>query len=187
LAPRSRKRGRRARAPGEAVATPAVVPTSVAPQANAVPQPQARPASRSELRNEAVRATLKPYGPGERPWAITVSALLAAGFGTYNLVAFLLGDKLRLDGQKPGTAGVLLFALVMFACAGGMWRMRYWAVLAFEALLVLVILAFAVLLIRVSNLAGLAVCVVGLGVGGTLFYKLVRAMSRMQVPAREKR
>ena len=51
----------------------------------------------------------------------------------------------------------------------------------------LVILAFAVLLIRVSNLAGLAVCLVGLGVGGTLFYKLVRAMSRMQVPAREKR
>jgi len=82
---------------------------------------------------------------------------------------------------------VLLFALVMFVCAGGMWRMRYWAVLGFQALLVLVLLTLAILLIKVSNLAGLAVCVVGLTVGGVLFFKLVKAMGRMQVPVRERR
>jgi hypothetical protein len=147
----------------------------------------APPRGRSEARNEAVRATLTPYAPGERPWPIVVSSILAAGFGAFNLVSFLLGTKLRVGGQKPGTAGVLLFALVMFVCAGGMWRMRYWAVLGFEFLLVLVLLTFAVLLIKVSNVVGLVVCVAALTVGGVLFYKLVRAMGRMQVPVRERR
>jgi hypothetical protein len=146
-----------------------------------------RPYGRAEARNEAVRATLTPYAEGERPWPIVVSAIVAALFGAFNLVSLLIGAKLRVGGQKPGAAGVLLFALVMFVCAGGMWRMRYWAVLGFQALLVLVLLTFAVLLIKVSNLAGLAVCVVGLTVGGVLFYKLVKAMGRMQVPVRERR
>jgi hypothetical protein len=145
------------------------------------------PRGRSEARNEAVRATLTPYAPGERPWPIVVSSVLAVGFGAFNLVSFLLGTKLRVGGQKPGTAGVLLFALVMFVCAGGMWRMRYWAVLGFEFLLVLVLLTFAVLLIKVSNVVGLVVCLAALTVGGILFYKLVRAMGRMQVPVRERR
>lgn len=165
MAPRSRKRGRRER-PGTRTGAPR---------------------ERSEARNEAVRATLTPYAEGERPWAITVSAIVAALLGGFNLVSFLLGSRLRVDGQKPGTAAVLLFALVMFGCAGGMWRMRYWAVFAFQVLLVLVLLTFAILLIKVSNLAGLAVCFVGLTVGGILFYKLVRAMSRMQAPVREPR
>lgn len=170
MAQRSRKRGQREK------------PTRGTPAAS----PQA-PRSRSEARNEAARAELTPYAEGERPWPIKVSAAVAVVFGGFNLISFLLGTKLRVDGQKPGTAGVLLFALVMFVCAGGMWRMRYWAVLGFQALLVLVLLTFAVLLIKVSNLAGLAVCVIGLTVGGTLFYKLVKAMGRMQVPARHQR
>jgi hypothetical protein len=155
----------------------------------APPAARARPApyARSAARNEAARAALTPYAEGERPWPIVVSALVAVIFGGYNLISFLLGTKLRVDGQKPGTAGVLLFALVMFVCAGGMWRMRYWAVLGFQALLVLVLLTLAILLIKVSNLAGLAVCIVGLTVGGVLFFKLVKAMGRMQVPVRERR
>jgi hypothetical protein len=147
----------------------------------------ALPYGRSEARNAAVRATLTPYAEGERPWAIKISAAVAAIFGGYNLISFLLGEKLRVDGQKPGTAGILLFALVMFTCAAGMWRMRYWAVLGFQALLVLVLLFLSILLIKVSNLAGLAVCLIGLSVGGVLFYKLVKAMGRMQVPERERR
>jgi hypothetical protein len=152
-----------------------------------VARPLAPPRTRSEARNAAARATLTPYAEGERPWPIKVSAIVAVLFGGFNLVSFLLGTKLGVDGQKPGTAGVLLFALVMFVCAGGMWRMRYWAVLGFQALLVLVLLTFAVLLIKVSNLAGLAVCAFGLSVGGLLFYKLVKAMGRMQVPVRDRR
>lgn len=165
MAQRSRKRGRREKAASGAQAAPR--------------------ASRSEARNEAARAALRPLDPGERPWAVTVSAILATLVGGYNLVSFLLGAKLKFDGQKPGTAGIVLFALVMFTCAGGMWKMRYWAVLGFQALLVLVLLTLAVLLIKVSNLAGLAVCVIGLSFGSLLFYKLVKALSRMQMPERE--
>lgn len=212
MAQRSRKRGRRGRAPGATHApasthapgathapdrtTPVPgatrsagggrVPISpAAPPSGAPPRPGGY--ARAEARNEAVRAGLTPYAEGERPWAIVVSAILAAGFGTFNLISFLAGTKLDVAGTRPGAAGVILFALVMFVCAGGMWRMRYWAVLGFQVLLLLVLLTFAILLIKVSNLAGLAVCLVGLGVGGLLFYKLVRAMSRMQVPARERR
>jgi len=186
LAQRSRKRGRREKAPGTTAAprAPAARGAEAAPPPVAQPS---RPYARAEMRNEAARGALTPYAEGERPWPIKVSAILATGFGAYNLVSFLLGTKLRVDGQKPGTAGVLLFAVVMFTCAVGMWRMRYWAVLGFQALLVLVLLTFAVLLIKVSNFAGLAVCLIGLTVGGTLFYKLVKAMGRMQVPVREQR
>jgi hypothetical protein len=164
LAPRSRKRGRRER------------PVAAAPAM-----------SRSEARNEAARAQLKPLAPGERPTAVTVGAILAALVGGYNLAAFLLGTKLHLDGRRPGAVGVLLFALVMFVCAAGMWRMRYWAVLGFQALLAILILIASVLLITVSNLAGLAFCLAILAIGGTLFVKLVRTLGRMQVPVRERR
>jgi len=197
LAQRSRKRGRREKGPYAAGARAGAArepatqrePATAAREPATAREPAAAtpPRGRSEARNEEARAALTPYAEGERPWPITVSAILATGFGGYNLVSFLLGTKLHLDGQKPGTAGVLLFALVMFTCAGGMLRMRYWAVLGFQALLVLVLLTFAVLLIKVSNLAGLAVCLVGLSVGGVLFYKLVKAMGRMQVPVRERR
>jgi hypothetical protein len=194
LGQRSRKRGRRERPAGTAAARTGAAAragplTDAAPARTGTAERPAPtpPRGRSEARNEAVRVTLTPYAPGERPWPIVVSAILAVGFGAFNLVSFLLGTKLHVGGQKPGTAGVLLFALVMFVCAGGMWRMRYWAVLGFEFLLVLVLLTFAVLLVKVSNVVGLVVCVVALTVGGILFYKLVRAMGRMQVPVRERR
>jgi hypothetical protein len=70
----------------------------------------------------------------------------------------------------------------MLVCAVGMWRMRYWAVLGFQAILAIVILIFSLYLIRASNLLGFVVAgaiVVG---GGFLFYKLVRALSRIQMP-----
>ncbi|HWF73451.1 MAG TPA: hypothetical protein VG186_08910 [Solirubrobacteraceae bacterium] len=196
MAQRSRKRGRREKATaagagtdtGAGKRTGATAGAGAVKRAGAAPAAApARPYARSEARNEAARATLTPYAEGERPWPIVVSAIVATVFGAFNLVSLLIGAKLKVGGQKPGTPGILLFALVMFVCAGGMWRMRYWAVLGFQALLVLVLLTLAILLIKVSNFAGLAVCVVGLTVGGILFFKLVRAMGRMQVPVRERR
>jgi hypothetical protein len=71
---------------------------------------------------------------------------------------------------------------MMFVCAGGMWFMKYWAVLGFMALLALMTLYFALALIKVSSLLGLAIALGGLGICGTLFYKLVRVLSRIQMP-----
>ena len=78
----------------------------------------ARPYARSEARNEAARAALTPYADGERPWPIVVSAIVATVFGGFNLVSLLIGAKLKVGGQKPGTAGVLLFALVICGAIG---------------------------------------------------------------------
>jgi hypothetical protein len=169
LGQRSRKRGRRQRPAASPVAT--------------VPKPRARAqAGRSEQRDAAVRATLTPYAPGERPWAIKVGALLALLVGLGDLIDVALGGRLTFGRTHAGVGGVVLFSVLMLICAGGMWRMRYWAVLGFQAILGLVILLFSLLLVRASNLVGFAVAIVVIGGGGFLFYKLVRVLSRIQMP-----
>jgi hypothetical protein len=160
LGQRSRERGRRERPPA---AAPAV--------------------SRSEQRNAAVRATLTPLAPGERPWAIRIGALIAGLVGGGNLVDLIAGGRIGFGSSShAGAPGIVLFSVVMLICGVGMWQLRYWAVLGFQAILVIVILTFALLLIRASNLLGFAVAIVIVGGGGVLFYKLVRTLSRIQMP-----
>ncbi len=63
-----------------------------------------------------------------------------------------------------------------------MWQLRYWAVLGFQAILAFVILFFCAARAPRQQPArgrGLVVVVVG---GGWLFYKLVRVLSRIQMP-----
>jgi hypothetical protein len=63
-----------------------------------------------------------------------------------------------------------------------MWRLWYGAVLGFMALLAIVATLFSLLLIEASNLLGLVVAVVVVGGSGYLFFKLVRVLSRIQMP-----
>jgi hypothetical protein len=138
--------------------------------------------SRSERRDAAVRATLTPLGPGERPWVITVGALLAALNGGVQLILFAAGVKLKVAGTRPQAFSVILFAVLMFICAGGMWRMRYWAVLGFQALLAIVVLTFALVLVRANSVLGVVISLAVVGGGGFLFFRLVRVLSRIQMP-----
>jgi hypothetical protein len=175
LAQRSRKRGRRTKSvarPAAAAARPAETP---ALRPTAAPAPR-RPSA--EERNAAVRATLEPLAPGERPWPLVASALLALALVVANLVLVIADVKLK--GTKTGAE--IAYVVVMGMCTYGLWRARYWAVLGFMVLLVLTILQFAVLLIRASNVLGVTFAVVVVGGGGFLFYKLVRVMSRIQMP-----
>jgi hypothetical protein len=71
---------------------------------------------------------------------------------------------------------------LMLLCAGGMWRLRYWAVLGFEALLAIILVLFTLLLTRASNLLGFLIPIVVVSGGGFLFYKLIRSLSRIQMP-----
>jgi hypothetical protein len=65
-----------------------------------------------------------------------------------------------------------------------MWKAKYWAVLGFQALLTLqLIIAFLALLV-VEDLWRAAVFVAIIGLGGWLFWKLIRAMARLQMPVR---
>jgi hypothetical protein len=136
------------------------------------------PRSRSEERNEAVRATLAPLARDERPWPLLVSALLAFALVLANFVLLVANIKLR--GAKP--ASEVVYLVLMSMCAYGLFRARYWAVLGFMVLLLLTMLEAALLLIRASSIAGVAITLVLLGGGGYLFYKLVRVLSRIQMP-----
>jgi hypothetical protein len=140
------------------------------------------PPSRSETRNAAVRATLTPLAPGERPWPLKIAALIALLIGGGDLIAVLIKGTFDFGGAHAGASGVILFSALMLMCAWGMWRQRYWAVLGFQAILVFVILFFSVLLIRANNLLAVVAGVVVVGGGGYLFYKLVRVLSRIQMP-----
>jgi hypothetical protein len=145
----------------------------------------AKPARRptSDERNAAVRASLKPISPGERPWPVTVSVVIAVTLAAVNLALFLAGAKPKVGGRQPHLAEILIFSGLMLMCAIGMWMMRYWAVLGFQTLLAIGLVGFCLALVRVSNLLWAAVCLVVIGSGGFLFYKLVRVLSRIQMPA----
>jgi hypothetical protein len=102
--------------------------------------------------------------------------------GGGDLVDVIVGGHIRFGNNRAGVGGVVLFSVMMLVCAVGMWRLRYWAVLGFQAILGIVILIFSLLLIRASNLLGFAVAIVIVGGGGYLFFKLVRVLSRIQMP-----
>ena len=65
-----------------------------------------------------------------------------------------------------------------------MARRRYWAVLGFEALLAFQILVTSLALTVASTLAAAGECLVAIGLGGWLFWKLVRVMGRIQAGER---
>ena len=138
--------------------------------------------SRSQRRDAEARANLKPIAPGERPMVIRISALLAAALGLANLIAWLAGDK--INGKHPAAGGILIFSALMCACAVGLWRMWYGAVLGFMALLAIIVTIFALLLIEASNLLGALVALLVMVIAGFLFFKLVRVLSRIQMPQR---
>ncbi|HUA44025.1 MAG TPA: hypothetical protein VMA77_02280 [Solirubrobacteraceae bacterium] len=153
-------------------------PTPPAPTAASA----SAPPSRSEARNAAVRATLTPLAPGERPWPLKVATLIALLIGASDLVAVLVNGKFDVGGAHAGASGVILFSAVMLVCAWGMWQRRYWAVLGFQAILVFVILFFSLLLMRAANLLAVVASVLVVGGSGYLFFKLVRVLSRLQMP-----
>ena len=162
--PRNRKKGRRSKRVAGVAAKP-------------------RPAaSRSEARNAAVRAALIPLAPGERPWPIAVCAALAAISGVSQLILFLAGVKLRATGVHAAAGQTIAFTVLMLICAIAMWQMRYWAVLGFMALLAILIVFAVTALVKASSVLGLVVALAIVGIGGYLFFKLVRVLSRIQMP-----
>ena len=88
----------------------------------------------------------------------------------------------EVEGQPPALSGVLAFAGIMLVAAWGLWTQRYWAVLGFQALLAITIVVAALSLLVASNIAAVVLCLVIVGAGGWLFWKLVRVLGRMKVP-----
>ena len=141
----------------------------------------ARGYARGRERDAAARAALVPLAPGERPPAIKVAVGLATALAVANVALMAAGYE--VDGKRP-VAGALIFAGIMLAAAWGMWNLRYWAVLGFQALLAVTIIIAALSLAVASNLTAVALCLVIVVPGGWLFWKLVRVLARLQMPER---
>jgi hypothetical protein len=172
------------RKPAKAHGTKAAAPAPK-PAPSPAPDPVRRGYARGRERDQAAREALDPLEPGERPTAVTVGAIVAALLAVANIVAYLAGA--RVQGQENSIAGILLFAGLMLAAAGGMWRAKYWAVLGFEALLGITVVISSLALTVASNWQAAVLCTVVIGSAGTLFFKLIRAMARMQMPERPAR
>ncbi|MEA2303014.1 MAG: hypothetical protein QOH43_294 [Solirubrobacteraceae bacterium] len=163
----SRSRKRR---PG--AARPAPVADPAAPRLTA--------AQRTEAKNAAVRATLEPLGAGERPPWVTAAAVFAALLGVLNIVLYLAG--VRVEGST--FAGTVILGAVLLVAAGGMWAARYWAVLGFEVLLGVTCVFGALSLLVASSIPGALRSLLVIAISGTFFWKLIRAMARIQMPTR---
>ena len=120
----------------------------------------ARGYARGRAKDEAARAALKPLGQDERPLAVTIAAGLAFALGAANFISYIAG--LEVQGEQPALLGIAIYSGLMFTVAYGCFRMRYWGVLGMEAVLALAVIAGA----------------------GTLFWKLVKVMARIQMPER---
>jgi hypothetical protein len=142
----------------------------------------ARGYARGRERDAAARAALKPLAPGERPRAVTIAAVVAAVLGLANVILLVAGYE--VENSEQSAVGALIFAALMAAAAIGMWKCRYWAVLGFEALLGIAIVFAAISLMVASNLVAVLLCVGIIATASPLFWFLIRAMARIQLPVR---
>lgn len=140
--------------------------------------------AKAEQRNREAREALEPLARGERPLVVTIGAVVAGLIAASILVAYLAGGE--VNGEKPILAQALAPALLMGTMAWGMWRARYWAVLGFQLILVLLIFSsFFGLVVGAYSPAQFLGTGLLLVVSGAFFYFMVKAMARIQMPTRE--
>jgi hypothetical protein len=158
----------------------------------AAPPEPATLAERTAAKNEAARAALAPLGQGERPLVVTVGAIVAALIALSAVIGYLAGvevTKVGSDGIQQGDdeaplGSVLVVVALMGVMAWGMWRARYWAVLGFQALLVIVLVAASLGLVQATEwpqAVGTTALIVG---AGAMFWFMIKAMARIQMPER---
>jgi hypothetical protein len=145
------------------------------------PQTGRSAAERAE-REELVRSSLTPLGPDERPTALLVAVAVSAALAIAVLVGGLsIHDLAKRGGSLPGA---IFLAAIFAGLALGMYRRRYFAVLGFEALLAFQIIVTSLALVVAETLIAAGLCLLAIGLGGWLFWKLVRVMGRIQAGER---
>jgi uncharacterized membrane protein YdbT with pleckstrin-like domain len=149
---------------------------------------------RSEERNREAREKLEPLEPDERPTVVTIGAVISGLIAVFTIAGYLAGvevTQVGSDGIAQGEGKAPLFSVIvvvvlMGVMAWGMWRARYWAVLGFQALLALVIIAGCLGLVAASEPAQAIATTALVAAAGAMFYFMVKAMARIQMPERRK-
>jgi hypothetical protein len=142
-------------------------------------------AARYEERNRAAREALEPLGEDERPPVVTAGSVISGLIGASIVIAYVAGAK--VNGERPEILQVMPPAVLMGVMAFGMWRGRYWAVLGFQAVLALLILAAALGLVTAGSAAQVGGNLVLIAIAGTVFYFMIKALARIQMPERAPR
>ena len=149
-------------------------------------------AARTEAKNAAVREQLEPLDEGERPTVVTVGAIVSALIAVSTIVGWLAGvevKKFGSDGIQQGEGeapivSVIAVVALMGTMAYGMWKARYWAVLGFQALLVILLVAASLGLVQATSWAQAVGTTLLIAGAGTLFWFMIKAMARIQMPQR---
>ena len=142
----------------------------------------ANPGTGDGAREQRTPAELQPFGADERPRSLLIAAAVCALLAVGVLVGGLtIHDLSRHGGSLPGA---IFLAIVFALLAQGMYRRRYLAVLAFQALLAFQVIVTSLALVVAATVKAAAICVVSIGLGGWLFWKLVRVMGRIQAGER---
>ena len=143
--------------------------------------------AKAEEKNRRVRESLEPLADGERPTVITVGAVFCAVMAAIAWssagVALLTGAE--VNGVRPNIAQLALTGLIATGLAWGLWNARYWAALGFQVLLLLLLLAGVAGLVLAGTLLQAVSTVVLLTGLGAMFWFMVKAMARIQMPEPE--
>ena len=90
---------------------------------------------------------------------------------------------MKVNGSTPKLNTSSSPSLILGVLAWGMWRARYWAVVCFQIVLVfLIFTAVYGLMVEATSVAEISASVGLLVVAGVLFWMMVKAMARIQMP-----
>jgi hypothetical protein len=117
---------------------------------------------------------------------VTVGAIAAALLAAANLIAVVAGwdGAAGEDDRARALAGSILVTGLLCVVAWGMWRSKYWAVLGMQTLLALTLIASSLALVTVSSAGDAVLLVAIIAAAGALFWFMVKAMARIQMPER---
>jgi hypothetical protein len=139
----------------------------------------------SSERDALARAELEPLGENERPPALLVAVVLSVVLAVGVLVGGLtVHDLSKHGGSLPGAA---FLSAIFVALAIGMYRRRYLAVLGFEALVAFQVIVTSLALVVAATIEAAVFRLLAIGLGGWLFWKLVRVMGRIQAGEPDRR
>lgn len=141
--------------------------------------------SRSEGKDAAARAELEPLSEGERPFVVTLGAIVSALIALGTSIGWAAG--IEVDGERPNALQALAPAILFAVMAAGMWRARYWAVLGFEAIMAFILLGSALSLVQAESLTDALIAIGAFAVAGAFFWFTVKALARIQMPDRDPR